>query len=107
MVETWKFSSGDSPIYYHERELVNITAEYTYRAGLGDRDYPDFVPIYRQLIHQFASKTGTNESWEMMNQDLAALVLAEQPSLTNIVLTLNALPTVKRPYPYSTQVSLA
>lgn len=106
MVERWRFSSEDSPINYREREQINIAAEYTYRSGLDDRGYPNFVPMYRQLIQQFSSQAEINESWEMINHNLAALVLAEQPSLTHITLTLSAQPTARRPYPYLTQVSL-
>lgn len=85
---------------------MTASVEYTYRSGIAAHEYPDFVPIQQRLAEQLETYAKASDPWETINQQLAAMILAEHSTLTDITLELRAMPTSTRPYPYSTSVSL-
>lgn len=107
LIEIWQFSSVNIPMHHQRREQVNLSAQYRYQQGITNREYPDFVPIYQQMVNLLTTYSHSADSWEVVNWKLAEAVLAENTNLMNVTVKLEATPTLDRPYPYSTTVSLA
>lgn len=106
VTQKWQFTSFNNLVHRWGRETVTASVEYTYRSGIAAHEYPDFVPIQQRLAEQLETYAKASDSWETINQQLAAMILAEHSTLTDITLELRAMPTSTRPYPYSTSVSL-
>jgi hypothetical protein len=107
LIEVWQFSSVNIPIHHQGREQANLSVQYRYKQGITNREYPDFVSIYDQIVNLLATYSHSKDSWEVVNWNLAAAILAENANLMNVTVKLEAAPTLERPYPYSTTVSLA
>jgi|GEM_PF-3382014 len=106
LIELWQFSSVNIPMHHQRREQVNLSAQYRYQQGITNREYPDFVPIYQQMVNLLTTYSHSADSWEVVNWKLAAAILAENANLMNVTVKLEATPTLDRPYPCSTAVSL-
>jgi hypothetical protein len=106
-IEVWQFSSVDIPMHHQRREKVNLSVQYRYKPRITNREYPDFVEIYDQIVNLLATYSHSADSWEVVNWKLATAILAENTNLMNVTVKLEATPTLDRPYPYSTTVSLA
>jgi hypothetical protein len=106
-IELWQFLSTNIPVHHQGREQVNLSVQYRYQQGIINREYPDFLPIYNRLVNLLANYSHSADSWEVVNWNLAAAILAENTNLMNVTVKLEAAPTLERPYPCSTTVSLA
>lgn len=104
--EAWSFFSTDNPVDHQGRQAVNIYAEYTYKPGLHRSQYPDFEPIQTDVADLLIHYPDPFDSWETVNRQLAEAILAEYPTIANLRLSLQALPTQELPYAYSTSVML-
>jgi len=106
MLETWQFLSTHIPVHHQVRELVNVSVRYTYKSKITAQEYPDFVPIQRQITETLSTSSHSLNSWETIDRQLAESVLAEHPALTDVTLELEVLPTSNLNYAYTTSVSM-
>ncbi|HEY9625632.1 MAG TPA: hypothetical protein V6C78_35255 [Crinalium sp.] len=106
ITETWQFRSPHIPVHHPARGWINVSVKYTYKPDITAQEYPDFVPIQYQISDSLMRSPEPSNSWEMLNRQLAESILAKHPTLKDVTLQLEALPTLDLPYAYVTSISM-
>ena len=107
LLELWSFSALNLPVHQLGRKAVNGYVDYTYKTGILDSEYPDFVPIQNQIAAFLKHDASQSTNWEEVDRRLAAAILSNYPAISSLTLRLEALPTQERPYIHSSTVTLA
>ncbi|PZV11637.1 MAG: hypothetical protein DCF22_14065 [Leptolyngbya sp.] len=106
LVEAWSFSAMNLSVDQPGRKAVNVYVDYTYKTGILDSEYPDFVPIQNQVAEFLKDYPRQVTNWEVVNRNLAGAILSEYPAISSITLRLEVLPTEQLPYTHSSTVTL-
>ncbi len=106
LVELWSFSTMDLPVDQPGRKAVNVYVDYTYKTGILDSEYPDFVSIQQQVAEFLKDYPRQVTNWEVVNRNLAGEILNDYPAISSITLRLEVLPTEQLPYTHSSTVTL-
>lgn len=96
--EKWNFKIPEYPIVHQGLNTLNLDVNYTYKQGITDAEYPDFVPIYKRIDEVLRNYPDENQFWEIVNRNLTSLVLDENPVLADATIQLGVLPTERLPY---------
>ncbi|XZO01900.1 MAG: hypothetical protein ACM65L_26100 [Microcoleus sp.] len=105
--EAWDFQLANYSIDHQGLNNLNIDVKYQYKPGITTAEYPDFVPIYRSIDNFLASYPNETDFWEVVNKKLTKKVLAENPALDSLQISLEVLPTNRLPYERASIVSIA
>lgn len=106
LLELWSFSAINLPVNQAGRKAVNVYVDYTYKTGILDSEYPDFVSIQNQVAGFLKDYPSQVTNWEVVNRSLAGAILSDYPAISSITLRLEALPTEQLPYTHSSTVTL-
>jgi sugar lactone lactonase YvrE len=96
--EKWAFNFKDYTIDHQGLNTLNIKVDYGLKPGITKNEYPDFVPIYKSIDNFLVNYPNETDFWEIVNKNLTAKVLDENPVLTDISIQLEVLPTDRLPY---------
>ena len=106
LIELWSFSAMDLPVDQPGRKAVNVYVDYTYKTGILDSEYPDFVSIQQQVAEFLKDYPRQVTNWEVVNRNLAGEILNDYPAISSVTLRLEVLPTEQLPYTHSSTVTL-
>ena len=106
LIELWSFSAMNLPVDQPGRKAVNVYVDYTYKTGILDSEYPDFVPIQQQVAEFLKEYPRQVTNWEVVNRNLAGEILNDYPAISSVTLRLEVLPTEQLPYTHSSTVTL-
>ncbi|HEY9297834.1 MAG TPA: hypothetical protein VIQ31_16030, partial [Phormidium sp.] len=96
--EGWNFKLTEYPIVHQGLNTLNLDVNYTFKQGITDAEYPDFVPIYKRVDEVLRNYPDENQFWEIVNRNLTSLVLRENPVLADANIQVGVLPTERLPY---------
>ncbi|MFB2934640.1 hypothetical protein ACE1B6_05125 [Aerosakkonemataceae cyanobacterium BLCC-F154] len=96
--EKWNFKIPEYPILHQGLNTLNVDVNYTFKEGISDAEYPDFVPIYLRVDEVLRNYPDENQFWEIVNRNLTSLVLRENPVLADATIGVSILPTESLPY---------
>lgn len=105
--ELWDFGLANYSIDHQGLNNLNIDVKYQYKPGISTAEYPDFVPIYKNIENFLANYPNETDFWEVVNKKLTKKVLAENPALDSLQIGLEVLPTNRLPYERSSIVAIA
>lgn len=92
--ESWHFDFRSTRIMKKMgNQFINskINVDYTYKSHISNTEYPDFIPIYKQIDSFLSRNLYRYSSWELIKQQLQQNILRENPSLSSISLELEKL----------------
>ena len=104
--EEFSFTLKDFKVDHQaETNSLNILVHYTYKSGIKEAEYPNFIPMAKD-VEQFLS-TYPNEKtyWEIINKELTKLVLDKYPALSSITCEIEVAPSRHHPYTRASRVS--
>ena len=79
--------------HQEETHLLNITVRYDYIRGIGEKEYPDFVPMVKFVENFLTDYPNKNTYWEIVNKQLTQRLLAEYPGLATVTCELQVPPS--------------
>jgi hypothetical protein len=85
--ESWHFDFHSDSIKQIGNELFKINVDYTYDSS-PNTNYPDFIPIYKQIENFLANHITKYASWENMNQELTEMLLKKHPMISSLSVKL-------------------
>lgn len=103
--EEWSFQFKNYPIQHQGLNNLNIGVDYVYKSGSKNDEYPNFVPIYRNIDQFLVNYPNETDFWEILNKNLTQKVLADNPTIQALTVDLDILPTPSLPYERSSTVS--
>ncbi|MCC3502087.1 MULTISPECIES: NHL repeat-containing protein [unclassified Microcoleus] len=105
--EAWDFKIPNYSIAHQGLNNLNIDVKYQYKPGITQAEYPDFVPIYKSIDNFLVDYPNETDFWEILNKNLTEKLLAQNPALDSLEISIEVLPTNKLPYERASIVSLA
>ena len=99
--ESWSFSIEDYAIEHQGSAVIDITVSYDYVNGIGKNDpleYPEFTQIYNFIDNYLVNYPNETDFWEVLNYQLTQELLAQNPNLSSISITLAVYPNQEFPY---------
>ncbi|MBL8187137.1 MAG: hypothetical protein JNK38_03975 [Acidobacteria bacterium] len=81
----------------HQGEVntLNIKLSYEYNAGIADQEYPDFIPIRKDVDAFLREYPNETAFWEIVNKQLTAKLLEKYPALASVTCDLQVTPSSK------------
>jgi hypothetical protein len=76
--------------------ILNIKVAYRYMPdAIANNDYPDFVPIKKEIDKFFLSYANKTDFWEIVNKKLVQFILDKYPQLSSLMVEIDVDPTPK------------
>lgn len=81
----------------HQGEIntLNIRVSYEYNAGIADNQYPDFIPLRKDVDKFLTEYPNEMTFWEIVNKQLTAMLLEKYPALASVTCELQVTPSTK------------
>lgn len=91
----------------HQGELnrLNIAIRYTYKPGIQATEYPNFIPLAREVEQFLTNYPNEATYWEIVNKELTAMVLAKYPVLSSITAEIEVAPSSRHPFTRASRVT--
>ncbi len=78
-----------------EVNMLNIKLSYEYNAGIADQEYPDFIPIRKDIDAFLREYPNETAFWEIVNKQLTAKLMEKYPALASVTCELQVTPSPK------------
>lgn len=81
----------------HQGEVntLNLKLNYEYKTGIAAQEYPDFIPIRKDVDAFLREYPNETAFWEIVNKQLTAKLLEKYPALASITCELQVTPSSK------------
>jgi hypothetical protein len=98
-VHEFGFRIAQFPLEHQgEQHKLDLDVRYHYADKLAVEQYPDFVPLDRE-VREFLTNYKPEETfWEVVNEQLATRLLEKNPSLADVTIEIQVDPTSRLPY---------
>ncbi|MUG93792.1 hypothetical protein F7734_15765 [Scytonema sp. UIC 10036] len=107
MTEDFDFQLENYRILHHGFvHDINVNVRYQYVKGISNGQYPDFLKLeedIKQFLVQYPNET---DYWEIINKELAKMLLVKYPQLSSITIKIHVHPDAKVTKPRSSTVTL-
>jgi hypothetical protein len=99
LAESFYFSMNDYKMEHQgEVNRLNIRLSYEYNAGIADNQYPDFIPIRKDVDEFLIEYPSEMTFWEIVNKQLTAMLLKKYPALSAVTCEIQVTPSAKYPF---------
>ena len=103
LTEEFSFLIKDFKIDHQgEKNNLNITISYRYRAHLPTSEYPDFTVIAKDIETLLTNYPNEEDYWEIVNKKITLMVINKYPVIARITSQLQVSPSKNDPYLRST-----
>ncbi|GAB1543333.1 hypothetical protein NUACC21_60070 [Scytonema sp. NUACC21] len=107
MKEDFEFQLENHRIFHHGFvHNININVHYQYVKKIENGQYPDFLKLEQDIKQFLQNYPNETDYWEIINKELAKILLVKYPQLSSITLKLHVKPDVKVTRPRSSTVTL-
>lgn len=91
----------------HQEELhkLELDVRYHYADGLPVNEYPDFVPIEKDVREFLTNYKPEDTFWEVVNEQLATFLLKKYPALADISIEIAVDATTRLPHDRHSRVT--
>ncbi|NES86276.1 MAG: hypothetical protein F6K10_35650 [Moorea sp. SIO2B7] len=106
--ESFGFEFSDYPIEHQGWALLNISVKYRLKntREINPDIYPDFVPIAKRIEQFLVEYPNETDYWEVVNRNLAQMLLNEYSDLTSIRIYINVNHTLNERYTRHSEITL-
>ncbi len=107
MTEDFDFQLENYRIFHHGfTHNININVQYQYVKGIENGQYPDFLKLEQDIKQFLVNYPNETDFWEIINKELAKMLLVKYPQISSITLKIHVQPDVKVTRPRSSTVTL-
>jgi hypothetical protein len=79
--------------------ILNIKVAYRLtNEAVAKQDYPDFVPIRKDIDNYLVNYHAENDYWEIVNRKLVQFILDKYPQMSSLRVEMDVMPTPKWPF---------
>lgn len=76
--------------------VLNIKVAYRLTPeAIAKNDYPDFIPIRKEVITYLTNYPNNADFWEIVNKNLAKRLLDKYPQISSLSIELEVMPTLR------------
>lgn len=100
--ETFGFQMPTYATTHQSGAILNIKVLYRLTPdAIAKNDYPDFIPIRKDIDKFFVNYPNSTDYWEILNKKLVQYLLDKYPQMSSLLLEINVMPTPKEAFPRS------
>ena len=77
---------------------LNIKVGYGLRPGIAPTEYPNIIPLSRNIDNFLINYPNETDFWEIVNKNLTQKVLDENPAMSDVTIQLEVLPNNRQTY---------
>ncbi|MBI1765343.1 MAG: hypothetical protein HYR56_28340 [Acidobacteria bacterium] len=104
--EEFSFTLKDFKMEHQaETNSLNIHIRYIYKTGLAENEYPNFIPLAKDVEQFLTAYPNENTYWEIVNKELTKLVLDKYNALSSITCEIEVAPSRRHPYTRASRVT--
>lgn len=104
--EEFSFKLKDFKVEHQaETNTLNILVQFTYKTGIKEGEYPNFIPMAKDVEQFLTNYPNERTYWEIVNKELTKLVLDKYPALSSITCEIEVAPSRLHPYTRASRVS--
>jgi len=81
-----------------ETNTLNIKVSYSYVKGIADDQYPDFIPIRKDVDKFLTEYPNEMTFWEILNKQLTSRLIEKYPALASVTCEIQVTPSSKYPF---------
>ena len=81
-----------------ETNTLNIKVSYSYVRGIADDQYPDFIPIRKDVDKFLTEYPNEMTFWEILNKQLTSRLIEKYPALASVTCEIQVTPSSKYPF---------
>ncbi|HEY9296322.1 MAG TPA: hypothetical protein VIQ31_08120, partial [Phormidium sp.] len=96
--EKWNFKISQYTIQHQGINTLNLDVNYSFKPGISNSEYPDFVPIYNRINNFLINYPNETDFWEILNKNLTREILSQNPVFEDFTVNLEVLPSNSLPY---------
>ena len=84
----------------HQGEIntLNIKVSYSYVRGIADNQYPDFIPMRKDVDKFLTEYPNEMTFWEILNKELTSMLIQKYPALLSVTCEIQVTPSSKYPF---------
>lgn len=103
--EIFTFQVPNYAIPHQGGAILNIKVGYRLTPkAITKNDYPDFVPIRKEIGNYLTNYPNNDDYWEIVNRNLVKRLLDKYPQMSSLSIELGIMPTPKEPFARSSIV---
>lgn len=104
--EEFSFTLKDFKVDHQaETNSLNVLVHFTYKTGIRESEYPNFIPMAKDVEQFLTNYPNENTYWEIVNKELTKLVLDKYTALSSITCEIEVAPSRRHPYTRASRVS--
>lgn len=103
--EMFTFQVPNYAISHQGGAILNIKVAYRLTPeAIAKNDYPDFVPIRKEIGNYLTNYPNNTDYWEIVNKNLVKRLLDKYPQMSSLSIELGVMPTPNEPFARSSIV---
>jgi hypothetical protein len=103
--EIFSFQIPTYAIQHMNGAILNIKIAYRLTPeAITKNDYPDFMPIIKEIDNYLINYPNESDYWEIVNKNLVKHLLNKYPQISSLNTELAVMPTPKAPFSRSSTV---
>lgn len=105
--EIFKFQVPTYAMEHQSGAVLNLKVAYRFTpTAINNNDYPDFVPIRKEIDKFLVNYPNETDYWEIINKKLVHQLLDEYPQMSALQVEINVMPTPQEPFARSSIVNI-
>ena len=91
----------------HQAEIntLQVQLRYTYKAGIKEAEYPNFIPMAKDVEQFLTNYPNESTYWEIVNKELTQMVLDKYPALSSVTCEIEVSPSPRHPFTRASHVT--
>jgi hypothetical protein len=106
-VEELSFEIKKFPVDQQGPQVLDVKASFRYKPGIGDKEYPDFEVVYKDICARMTKYPNKKDYWEVFNRNIATALLKDYPTFTSVKLEMVVYPTYGIQYSHTSTCTVA
>ena len=104
--EEFSFKLKDFKVDHQaENNTLQVQVRYTYKPGIKEAEYPDFIPMAKDVEQFLTNYPNESTYWEIVNKELTQMVLDKYPALSSVTCEIEVSPSPRHPFTRASHVT--
>ncbi len=101
-MEEFSFDIVNFKVDHQGESVLNIEVKFCYKQNMKVADYPDFLPMAREVENFLNNYPNKTDYWEIVNKKLTQMLMDKYPVLVSINSRIQISPQKNEPYTRAT-----
>lgn len=94
--EVFQFEIDNYPIQHLGGAILNVKVAYRMTpVAITENDYPDFVPMQKEIDQFFVGYPNESDYWEIVNKKLVKMLFNKYPEISSLRVEIDIMPTAQ------------